>query len=488
MPTVDLTQFAKRNMWPLQSGELAVRPGIKLIDGTWSRYVETFHVVADGNRDIVTYWFYTEAFSATLGQRAAVDVINWDPTLSVIPGVIQSIAVNQTSRLRVVTCAVVLDQVIFASPDMATLWGYAGGPLEECVYAESDNQETSAIQTIPRGLVASWMSRSVIADGRNVYISDVVSLSGGSPRTFVADNVNLQEGFVYGLFVGAGGALVMVTDKGVYAMPEDAAAVGQIVAGTTQKISNYTVTDYGKCAVAPNGRVYGLTEHGFRAVDTDNAPDIALDEPRAPTANGERIAFADWREAKMIPTPQGVAIVHPEGNAFYMYHSALGFGSWWTLPSAYSSHKVQSIQLGPWGDPVIYTDKAYFMVHGNYDGQDVDQAETDVFGAYIGKVQMASDSNRVLRRMDYSTDSLGDVTIIAADREVTATITSDVPLDGASTIWGTSAMKSKAIESRRFHFADRTDDLSMELSVEHPLSRMPPSVSAETKGPGRNRP
>ena len=55
----------------------------------------------------------------------------------------------------------------------------------------------------------------VIADGASLYISDPVAITGGSPRTFVAQNQNQRPGLIVGVHEGANGQLVVVTSAGV---------------------------------------------------------------------------------------------------------------------------------------------------------------------------------------------------------------------------------------------------------------------------------
>jgi len=82
---------------------------------------------------------------------------------------------------------------------------------------------------------------------------------------------------IYGLHVNSGGALIIVTSKGVYALPEDAsyAGIGGIVLPIWTKLSDYECLGYNQSA-SFRGRVYGLTKVGYTLIDDKNTQDVFI--------------------------------------------------------------------------------------------------------------------------------------------------------------------------------------------------------------------
>lgn len=481
--TIDLSSWAKRNLWPLPSGEMAIRPGIRTLFSR-ANTVAAFTVPAQNNNK---YWHYI-FHEATTPYQLFCTIYDEDFTSTVTP--LQTILTNATSRPVTITKAHAVDQVVFSSPDFTALWGYTGGTLSEIVKVTSKNPSTTALD-IPRGICTSWVNRVVIAKANLVYFSDATDTVFNGARTFVAENVQPLRGDIYDIFEAAGGSLVCVTSDGVWALPESSCVSGQLIIPNWQKLTDYSASEYGQACVA-RGRVFGLTQRGFKLIDTEGGDENLLDEPRVNTTVIARISHHDYRLGKMYGTDAGPLVVHPDGGAFHRLDMATGMSSWWTWTHGGEDGIIRGVLRDPYGDEMLVTGSAVYAVGGNFDGGIASTSEnaTTVKGGYIGQILPPPEGNPVLRRVDYGSDSNGTFYCSVGGTQKTG---ANSPVDtqeygNASSVWDTATCTAKQVKSVRFHRADRLDDLGMEIIAEHPLSRMPPSASVEFKGPGRRRP
>src|SRR5690606_4828157 len=175
-------------------------------------------------------------------------------------------------EVKVVTHALVKDQILICSPSFPTLWGTIGGPIRKATKVASDNPNTSALE-VPRGIGVEWAGRPCIARGNSLFIGDPVAITGGSPRTFVAQNQWPFGAPIYGLHVTAGGRLVVCTTAGVFALESSAAAAGQIPSEDWYTLTQYRQLDQGtKCD--SHGRHYGHSERGSRRIAEPRTPEV----------------------------------------------------------------------------------------------------------------------------------------------------------------------------------------------------------------------
>ena len=281
---VDARPWAKLNMYPLPSGELAVRPGLRRLatPSASRKFVGGFSVINPFTPEVWHYVFDV-ATTAPLNLKLTIydeDFVAW-----------QTFTVGANVDPRVITYAVVAEQLLICSPDFPTIFGMVGSGVRLAVKVDPDTAALTALE-VPRGIVTAWNNRAVIADGNFIYVSDAVADSGGDVRTFVAQNKNGLPGPVFGIHQAAGGALVAVTQAGVYGLDGSASAVDILdPQGTAwQKLNHHESFTFGSSCVV-RGRVYGLTRKGYMLVDTESEREEQLNDPRLPRLYGPRICL-----------------------------------------------------------------------------------------------------------------------------------------------------------------------------------------------------
>ncbi len=479
MTQIDVTGWAKRNLWPLSDGSVAVRPGIR----------DIYSAVA--NRTIVAGFSLIEPNTGE-GWHYIVDVDSQDATAADTTirvydenwVLLQAYATGSDVTPEVVTYGVLLDFLTISSPSFDTVFGFVGGGLIKALKQSSINTGTTAIE-VPRGLCVAWASsRIVMADGTSVYISDPVTALGGDPRTFVAENQIVLPDVIRGLHVSSGGALIMVTERGVYSLSEQAAAVGQIPVGDLQKVTDYEAQSLGSTVTA-HGRVFGLTQKGFRLVDMEGAEEQLLDDPMMPVGHGVRIQSEDYRRmCKAYPGQRGPVFSYPHANAVHMVDLGTGVRSWWTFTHS-GEGKVVGVLRERDGDEILLTEAAAYRVVGNHDGvAGLTEEAAAVKGFYLGRIQSPVQGSPVIRRLDVASDTGSNVLGACRGEDKTSAPTQRGAVIGTA-VWGTDAETEAAVQSAQFRFSTRTDDISLEAGAEQPLSRVDPGVYLEVRGPGK---
>jgi hypothetical protein len=485
MPINDVSGWSKLNVWPLASGELAVRPGLRRIhtpDSTYA-FVGGFSVQNPYTGEV---WHYI------------LDVVSASKTGLRIKILDEDFATFQTFDLRadvdprVVTHAVVEGELLICSPDFDTLWGLVGSGLIFAKKVASDNPSTTAI-AIPRGIVTSWCNRAVIANGASLFVSDPVAATGGSLRTFVAQNQNQRPAPVFGIHEGAGGQLVALTSRGVFGLDASAAAVGIVGSNGTdwRMLNHHESYTYASSAVV-RGRIYALSRAGYLLADVENDKEERLDDVLAPRAYGPRIASDDYRTARMISGDAGPWVAL--GDALSAHSLSGGVRSWWTCAVG-STFRARGTLRGPDGSEMLLCEDGVYVMAGNVDGGQLfsDEAATQPKGVLCGKVETAASDNPTVRHVSYGSSVGGVGSIYAAVR---GDAQSEVPpADNRSMIIGTSSWgasgvvyQSAPIISRELDFDLNTDDVTVEVATDYPETRLHIGADVDTSASAQKRP
>lgn len=469
---VDMSGWNARNLWPLPSGEIAVRPGLRKIL-TPSDGVGGCSTRAPGTGDV---WHYVVA-----GTTLTI----YDESLTSIT----TLSLGTAIKPRTVSFSVLGDQIVITSPDFATIHGYIGSGVEFARKKASANPLTTAI-AIPRGLSVAWAGRLVIADGPALYFSDP-----GEPRTFIGQNVLIGEwsSYVYGIHVSAEGALIVATGNGIWALPEDAAAAAQIVQGVWSKITDATVLDYETTATT-NGEIWALTRTGVRRVWPMGGDVIDLDEAKIPRSMGARIHFDDYREGRIYGGQDGPIVAI--SSSIWKHHAARKTSSWWTAPND-STFDLRGLLYSDRGEELLLTSNRLYRVIGNFDGDEAMTSEgaTAVVGYFAGRVDLGDvDETPAIREVRVAADAPARARY--AVRGGSDTVINVVPqgeqnaaIIGTATWDGGADYLEQALVSLSADNVDlRSHEPSFEIGAQQPLSRLEPRARILLGGPGVTRP
>jgi hypothetical protein len=377
--------------------------------------------------------------------------------------------------MEVMTPAILDNEIVIGSPSFPQMYGLVGSDLIQSVKVESVNAVNTTAIEVPRGICIHWAGRIVVSDGRSVYFSDALY-----PRTYVAENVLVAPGGnIYGMHVSAGGALVLCTSTGVWALPEDASASGQIVLGVWSKLSDFETVDYLSTCVS-NGVIYGLSKYGWRAMESANSKELVLSEQKLSRSNF-RIEAADFRPlARIFGGIHGPIVGLPTPHV-HATDVANGVKSWWTFPA--SSDVICGVLYDDDGEEMLLTGSGIMRRCGNQTGY-----ESSVIGMVAGRIPSPPEASPVLRYVTLATDGESSTTVMVNNvKRTLSAYTGKAPLIG-TTAWGSGVYREVPMRSRQADFAERGDEVAVEIAVyEHP-SRVADAVDLEFKGPGRKRP
>lgn len=486
---LDPRALRTKNCWLTSAGELAVRPGLRKMPHTFfsssfapssfGRSISHAWTISDPINN--TVWHYVVSYANTPPRSPAITVLD-EGWLTVQTYFFQTNVVP-----RAVTHAIVGDQIIITSPDFDTVWGLIGNGLVPAKKVESDNPTTTAVD-IPRGLCVAWASRLVIASGRTVWISDPVTLSGGSPLSFVPQAAALFPP-VFGLHVGDGEQLIVCTSEGVFGAPAEAAAGGQITAvgsGGRSLLSHHQTLDYETTAVVL-GTTYGLTRRGFTVIDRRGAEERPLNDPVQPRIYGPRIARNDWREARIIPGQEGLWIDSAIG-ATLAVDLVRRFSSWWTWTDDDEAAKssVRGTLQRRIGEEMLAGTYGVYRYVGNVDGGVTSTVEnaTPVRGVLYGAPPAPPQASLTWRHITTGNDGAGNhIAAIRGEKREQAPVGTQRGLVVGASSWGDAPLwEPPTLRSRRHDFAIQTDDPGIEVGAERPETRFAASLELVERG------
>ena len=488
MTVIDLKDWTKRNVWINGSGELCVRPGFRRIATPTAgrRWVGGFSVQNPWTLEV---WHYIADVS-TAGLDLVVrvfddDFVEW-----------QAIQTGVDVVPRGFSFGVVEGEIMIGSPDMPTLWGYVGGALTLATKVASDNPGTTAIN-VPRGIVCSVLNRICIADGASLFVSDPVAVTGGSPRTFVAQNQNQRPGTIFGLHEGAGGNLVCATSAGVYSLDPAAFAL-QIVGsnGTDWRLVSRTETYSYDSTCNVRGRIYGLTRRGFALIDVEGAPEVPLDEPPVPLGLVRSFQSPDWRGSRLYAGDDG-PIVADDGLASGGGGPALHFisdevRSWWV--AGYPNRAIMRGVLRDLdGDVMVLGEAGAELITGNIDMEKPLTGNSSGIGSTLfARIGSDPDDNPNVRHLVWAVSSRGGQTVFCGVRgalqkaQVSGTTTGTITADTrgiivGTTSWGASGVwyQDAPMGTIRFDADFPSTDLTIDLNATGGGARLGERLSIE---------
>lgn len=457
MTTVDCSRWDHRNTMVLSSGEVCVRESFE------SLTTGTFHggfTVVDPKTSVA--WHYVVM---TVSGEVVIRI--YDTSFSLV----FSLSLGTSVAPRTVTHAIVGDEILICSPDFPPVWGLLGSGLIFAQKVSSVNTTTTVID-VPRGICVGWAGRVASTDGEILYFSDALY-----PRTFVPENALDPPGDrIIAMHVNAGGALVLVTSNGVWALSEDAAAGGQLVVGVFSKLSDYKAHAHqSSCSI--NGRVLGLAPEGYKYIDQATDDVAAISESVLPRTSGSRVHFENYQHtAVMHAGPKGPLVSVP--GFLHMTDAGTKHSSWWSTPS---TAMLVGVLRDQDGTTILMFSDRIVRPCGN-----VTTLEATVAAHAAGRVAMPPDTAPVLRQADVesSADTTFSMTVLGTSKS--SSPSSVAPVVG-TTAWGSGTYQDVPRRSRRFNWAVRTHDVAMELIISRYPATVPQRVSLGFAGPGSNK-
>lgn len=463
MTSFSTEKFNLRNAWPSGSGEIAVREAFAPTDTTGT--LETadtwagFSVKCPRTNVVFHYIVSDQGGNFNIFDENIISI--------------QRKALTGSVPKRVALCyAIVEDEIIVTSPYFPTLWGLLGNGLIQAVKVASVNPNTTAID-IPKGISVGWAGRAVISDGEALYFSDALA-----PRTFTAENIVVPPGgTVYALHVNSGGALIIVTENGVYALPEDAAASGQLVVGVFSKLTDYCAIDYETTCVS-HGQVYGMTQKGYRRIDIEGSDEVLLDEDNMSRSDSLRIAFTDYRRARMFSAQSGPIV--SISARMYVSDLATSFGCWWVLGTELS---LTGILFDNTGEEFYLVEQNLYSKSGNNSSEETVSAFT------AGRIVPEAGQSRVIREIEFVTDAQDTLQIFLNTATKTITPKYAAPQIDVDT-WDTAGLvyREAPLRDYRAQWSVRGNEIAPEIKLGTWPAILPLSINIDFKGPGKNRP
>lgn len=490
--TADVSGWSKRNVWRLPSGEMCVRPGMRklALPSDNRMFCGGFSIRNEFNGEVWHYLF--DVNINTQGSRA--------PKLTIVDEdfvTFQVVSLTTNRIPRVVTPAVVQGQILLNSPDLRPLWGLVGSGLTLAGTVASDDITLTALR-IPAGICTTWVgSRAVIATGRSVFVSDPVTATGGSPRTFVAENQMELPGIIYGIHEAAGGMLVACTDSGVYGLDGSAASVGIIGNGGAdwRLLNHHCIYDFNNSCVV-RGRVYALTRRGYKLVDMENDDEVIANEPMMSIGIGAgRYALEDFRTARILGGEDGPIIgVDTQGAAFVVDVADKNMRSWWKMSdfnasgSSFGPSSLVGLLQDVDGSQLLMGQHGIYAVDGDFDGSAALSTLTTFHtGSLRSVVESSPKENLHPRHITYGA-AVGGGSALKIRAAIRGSALDMVPLPDENGItigvdsWGTEDKRYTVtpMTSVQCDFADGpTNDIGIEVGADGGMTRLSDTVSID---------
>jgi hypothetical protein len=464
---VDISKWATRNVWPLPSGQLAVRPGLREVyEAASGRKIVGGFTVKNPYVDDVQHWVFDVSTSGALDLKLRVldqFFVEW-----------QVLTVGAHREPAVITHAIVGDELLVCSPDFASIMGIVGGGAALAQKKATTSSNFTAIE-IPRGIAVTWQDRVVIANGPTLYFSEPQT-----PRTFLSASFVVRSAPIYGLHVAADGALVICQRDGVFTLPADAAASGTLVFGVVDKLTDYESMGYEQTCISRGG-LFGLTQRGLRRLD--GRGESVIDDPpfKCPSP---RYALPDYRDGgRLFGGEAGPIVAATIGydSVWNVGDLARGFRSWWE-PDGDQAAALRGLLYTFSGEQLYLTETGIRRCIGNTTSESLSSQPN---GAVFGRIPMSPALSPVVRGVRYATDAL-NTHFHLGDFDSGLTMVQDSPVADTHS-WG-AVIGSPRLHSGRLRLAERVDDLDILITVQGPLLLLPTEIELETRGIGRRRP
>lgn len=494
MPAVDLTTWAKSNVWRLPSGEMCARPGLRLIYSNDRELVGGFTIRQASTGEVWHYVFDVD-----------VDDPPRDLTMRILDEEFvefQDFAYGLSVRPRGISHAAVFDEVLIGSPDIPTVWQVLGSGARYATKQDSVSGSTAI--DVPRGIWTSWNNRAVCCTDRVMSVSDPVSVGGGTIRSFIGENQNQRPGAVFGSHEGARGMLVLCTSEGVYALDSAASAVGVVGSNGAawRKLSDLKSASYDSSCIV-DGRVFALTKDGYALADVEDGDEERLTEPYQPRAFGPRVSMDDYRRAALLPGEHGPICAAETLNAAHFSDLLTGIASWWRSSYAPTDFVVRGILEDADGADLLLCKNGVFRVTGDFDGDAglTSGVSTQPKAFFFGQIPGAPSQNRLVRHVHVGADVGAGGNLYAAVRgkalpssSGTAGISDPEGLTIGTDVWGSSTKRhtTSSLQSVRFDFGEAaaaaTDDVAVEVGANVCLTRIQPIVEVDYSESAERRP
>lgn len=460
-----------RDLLPLPTGELAVRPAFAAIfDAGYAS-------------SVVMHWFFSFRVSTSDETRYCITTDNGTTkTLLLVDGesgvTIQSITLPFGARVDLASAALVHGQLIVAVPGGGVYWGWDNNTLE--AIAKPTAGIMTGLDTLdpPDGGVAECSGRAAYHDGTTVYISDPLL-----PRAVVGNNLVTPPmgGRIMRLMSGERGDLWIVTSNEVYRIPADNLAQGQGLQGSLARTREYVARHPLSVAYAGD-RPWGLTETGVIPLDGSGEEIRVLPE------------VAWGRYGWYLPTTLDGARLYGGGDTLLvacgsgttiMLNVRTGFRSVWNFGAEYNV----SDELVRGYDPVgigatfdrrmaIGTSGRVVRLDGDYDWH---SPAVLVSGGVITRDVGGPEASTVVRQIHVRSDAPGGVTIgddISNEESITSS-ESRAPIPGTAT-WASSTVANSRMERYEGRQAIRGDERCVEVSAGGGSSRIDPGSMVAT--------
>ena len=468
-----------RNIVVNSDGKKVVRPSFKQVVATSGLtgseiIIGAFSVLNGRTGDI---YHYTIDCGTNISYSVNTNIRVWDHFWNPI----QTFPVATRLPPQSFSYAVVEDMILIGFPGVQMVGGIVGASLYRLTLGTPVNPNTSSLTNFPKGLVTSWAGRAVVAEGNFLYFSDAIF-----PTNFTgANTINAPSEYVWSLHTANGGSLVIVTSAGVYGLPEAASWNGQggIVNPMWEKLSDYGASGYLKTAVY-KGRVYGLTQNGYTMVDREDQNEIYLSEQTGSRTNYGKISFPDYRQGKMFAWSRGIVI--SIGRFSCMVDLESSVISWWSTTSATLEKQtnISGVMKEADGNDVFVVNNFACVLNGNDT-----TLETTVTGIIAGRIEHNPAESPVIRSVTLMANAPSESLYVAINDKIkTTTFPTQSPLIGTDSWASTTVfMQEDKMRSRQLSFAERGDELFIEVGVTQHPTKIPEVIDIEFAGPGRRR-
>lgn len=467
---VNLSSWSRRNLWPLASGDLAVRPGLREMYDTGADVV---HAGFSVRSDLTSEMFHYLVIEDSTGDLQ-VHILD-----EFFTKIVEFAWSDDATLTGPVTRAVVNGNMVIASPGLPPLRGRIGEMLYFAKKRTNSINPDLTTQPLPRGIVTGWANRCVYAEGNTIQFSDA-----GDPLSIVSINfVNPEGEYIYGLHESGAGSLIIVTTTGVYELSREAAARGQVVLGIIRKVCDYAAPGYG-CSAVSRGRVWGTTRRGVRLVDTPDPFEILMAEPRVAATSFPAVAFDNFQLSTVYTGADGIVLSLDGAQLACLFDEATQSFSWWSASSALESDSgfdVVGTLFDYDGSLLLLVGGGILKPVGNYDTGD-----GTVVGSVVGRIPTHPGESLTIRSVEIAGDGPGSAYCSVGGTNKTEAIPQAGVVAGSGVI-GTATWLQAPVRSRAFNWANRTDDHSVEFGVTVPMSRLDLSAAVQMGGVERER-